>query len=96
MAQVSVFLCWINSLIFVLSGMQDFETIKTSVSVIQKHHSNFSILHCVSAYPTPIEDINLSIMNLYRETFPGVTVGYSGHEEGIIVPIAAVACGAKV
>jgi len=79
-----------------LSGMQDFQTIHAAVETISKHHTNFSIMHCVSAYPTPVEDVNLSIMNLYRTSFPGIAVGYSGHEQGINIAIAAVAMGAKV
>jgi len=79
-----------------LIGMQDFETVKEAVRTIQMHHSDFAILHCVSAYPTPLEDVNLSVITLYKQEFPGITVGYSGHEMGIFISIAAVALGAKV
>lgn len=53
------------------------------------------ILHCSTAYPTPMEDVNLNAMKSLRTEF-GVRVGYSDHTLGIEVPIAAVALGATV
>lgn len=77
--------------------MQEFDTVKTAVSIITKHHpDNLVLLHCVSAYPTPLQDVNLSLINLYKDTFSSVPIGYSGHELGIAVSIGAVALGAKV
>jgi len=54
-----------------------------------------SVLHCVTEYPTPFSDVNLSAMNAIRTAF-GVKVGYSDHTVGIEIPIAAVAMGARV
>ena len=54
-----------------------------------------TVLHCNTAYPSPMEDINLRAMNTIKDTF-GIEVGYSDHTEGIEVSIAAVAMGAKV
>lgn len=76
--------------------MQDLETVKEAVRIIETHHINFAILHCVSSYPTPIEDVNLSLIKFYKQEFPMVPIGYSGHELGVTISIAAVALGAKV
>ena len=56
---------------------------------------DITILHCNTEYPTPMNDVNLLAMNFIRDKF-GVRVGYSDHTEGIEVPIAAVALGAKL
>ena len=53
------------------------------------------MLHCTSAYPTPIEDVNLRAMVTMRDNI-GCEVGLSDHTEDIVVPIAAVALGATV
>lgn len=53
------------------------------------------ILHCNTAYPTPMEDVNLNAMQSLQKAF-GVRVGYSDHTLGIEIPIAAVALGATV
>lgn len=55
----------------------------------------FIILHCNSIYPTPPEKVCLDRMAVYRDMF-GCPVGFSDHTQGIAVPLAAVARGAKV
>jgi N-acetylneuraminate synthase len=54
-----------------------------------------TLLHCVTQYPAPPEDVNLRAMETMRRAF-SLPVGYSDHTLGIAVPIAAVACGARV
>ncbi|NLJ05530.1 MAG: N-acetylneuraminate synthase [Exilispira sp.] len=56
---------------------------------------NICILHCNTEYPTIFEDVNLLAMTTLENTFK-VDVGYSDHTEGMEVPLAAVALGAKV
>jgi N-acetylneuraminate synthase/N,N'-diacetyllegionaminate synthase len=53
------------------------------------------LLHCVTSYPTPPEDVNLRAMDYLRSIFPG-PVGYSDHTEDHLAVLAAVARGAKV
>ena len=55
-----------------------------------------SILHCNSEYPTPLEDVNLKAIETIKKAFPDCVVGYSDHTEGIEIPIASVALGARV
>ena len=54
-----------------------------------------TLLHCTSQYPTPFSEVNLRGMDTLAGAF-GLTVGYSDHTEGILIPLAAVARGAKV
>jgi N-acetylneuraminate synthase len=54
-----------------------------------------TLLHCTSQYPTPMAEVNLRAMQTLARAF-GLPVGYSDHTEGINVPLAAVALGAKV
>jgi N-acetylneuraminate synthase len=54
-----------------------------------------TLLHCTSQYPTPFGEVNLRGMDTLAEAF-GLAVGYSDHTEGILIPLAAVARGAKV
>lgn len=54
-----------------------------------------TLLHCTSAYPCPLEDVNLCAMRQLFFTF-NRPVGYSDHTDGILVPLAAVAMGATV
>ena len=53
------------------------------------------LLKCVSAYPTPLEEVNLKAIPYLQRLF-NVPVGLSDHTLGISVPIASVALGARV
>jgi N-acetylneuraminate synthase len=52
-----------------------------------------TLLHCTSQYPTLMTEVNLRSMRTLADTF-GLSVGYSDHTEGTVVPIAAVSLGA--
>ncbi|KAI5630488.1 sialic acid synthase [Silurus asotus] len=80
----------------VSSGMQSMEIMQRVYQTVKKHNENFCILQCTSAYPLEPEDVNLRVITEYQKAFPDIPIGYSGHEEGISVSVAAVALGAKV
>lgn len=54
-----------------------------------------ALLHCVTSYPTPQDQVNLRAMDRMRELFQG-PVGYSDHTQGHHVVLAAVARGAAI
>ena len=54
-----------------------------------------SLLHCTSQYPTPMEEVNLRAIETLSQSF-GLSVGYSDHTEGLLIPVAAVALGAEI
>ena len=78
------------------TGMSTPGEIKDALMTIRREGTrNIVLLHCVSNYPTKMEDINLRAMATLRLAFK-VPVGLSDHTLGITVPIAAVALGACV
>ena len=77
------------------TGMSTQREIEEAVGVLKAHGAPFVLLHCNSTYPAPFKDINLSYMDSLSKLADGM-VGYSGHERGYHVPLAAVARGAKV
>ncbi|CAL4070058.1 unnamed protein product [Meganyctiphanes norvegica] len=54
------------------------------------------LMQCTSAYPTPPEHVHLRVLDTYAQVFPHAHIGYSGHEMGITITLAAVARGARV
>lgn len=83
--------------LFISTGMQSEQMIEQIVEIMQSHgKENYCILHCVSSYPTEPRDVGLGMLDYYRKKFPGICVGYSGHEQGIAISVAAVLLGAKV
>jgi len=78
--------------------MSTLEEVKEALNVLITSGTlkeNITVLHANTEYPTPIEDVNLKAMQTIAQEFD-VKVGYSDHTEGIEVPIAAAAMGAKV
>jgi len=76
------------------TGMSTVEEVEIAVSFLNSRNVSFALLHCNSTYPAPLHDINLNWMNTLRTIHP--LVGYSGHERGISVSLAAVALGATI
>jgi len=52
------------------------------------------VMHTVSTYPCPIEELNLSYIKFLSKKFPKIQIGYSGHEYGLSTTFAAVGMGA--
>ncbi|WP_424183776.1 N-acetylneuraminate synthase family protein [Actinokineospora sp. G85] len=74
------------------TGMSTMEEVDAAVAVLGTER--LVLLHATSTYPCPPEESNLRTIATLRERFPDVPVGYSGHERGLQVSVAAVALGA--
>lgn len=83
-----------NLPIILSTGMSTEKEIKITVTHLNDIGAKFFLLHCNSTYPAPFDDINLSWLGKLKEIHPHI--GYSGHERGTAVSIAAVAYGARV
>jgi N-acetylneuraminate synthase len=81
--------------LIVSTGMSSESEIRDSVRLLKRLKAQYMLLHVNSTYPAPFKDIHLKYMGRLAQ-IGECPVGYSGHERGIAVPIAAVARGAKV
>ncbi|MBW1924262.1 MAG: N-acetylneuraminate synthase family protein [Deltaproteobacteria bacterium] len=81
--------------IILSTGMNDIQSIRRSVSVIQKYDLPLILMHCTSMYPTPYERVRLGAITELLEEF-GLPVGLSDHSLGIYTCLGAVALGACV
>ena len=77
------------------TGMSTEAEIRESVALLVGAGAPFSLLHCNSTYPAPFKDVNLEYMATLRE-IGGCPVGYSSHDRGINVCVAATAMGADI
>lgn len=78
------------------TGMAGKKELDDALAIITKYHNKISILHCLSQYPSEHKRTNLLTINYLQEQYPQYTIGYSDHSIGIMIPVAAVAMGAKV
>lgn len=77
------------------TGMSTIQEIITISKIIKKEKCPFILLHCVSSYPTPINETNLSTITFLQKKIK-VPVGYSDHTLGIESCLVAVSLGACV
>ena len=85
-----------NKPIILSTGMCVLSEVEAAINVIKNSsNSPIYILHCVSQYPSPIDQVNLNSMLTMKKAFR-LPVGYSDHTIGSEAVIAAVALGAKI
>ncbi len=87
-------LCYTNKPLILSTGMSSVEEIQFTTDFLNKNNASFALLHCNSTYPAPIQDINLKWMNSLKDIH--TIVGYSGHERGINISLAAISMGAQI
>jgi Sialic acid synthase len=77
------------------TGMATEQEISAGIRHLRQQGAAFALLHCNSTYPTPFKDVNLRYLRRLAD-LAEAPIGYSGHERGYAVPIAAVGLGASV
>ena len=86
--------------IILSTGNSTISEISKTISYIKKKSKyifkNLSILHCVSLYPTPIEEANIQKIKYLKKKYPNITIGYSNHCTEKEAVLSAVAFGAKI
>jgi N-acetylneuraminate synthase len=78
---------------FISTGMSTLEEINFAVDIFNEVGCPFELMHCNSSYPMKNEEANLSMIKVLSDLH-GCDVGYSGHESGLQVSLAAVSLGA--
>jgi N-acetylneuraminate synthase len=74
------------------TGMSTIDEVESAVSLVGT--DNLLLAQSTSTYPCKLEELNLSVIRTYKEMYPNVPIGYSGHETGLAPTLAAVALGA--
>mgnify|MGYP001223774418 CR=1 FL=1 len=74
---------------FISTGMSSILDIDKAVEIFKNNDCSFELMHCVSTYPMKAEDANLLTINALKKKY-NCNVGYSGHENGVAVSLAAL------
>ena len=77
------------------TGMADIDEIDRAVEIFRKYDAALELMHCVSAYPTPLAECNLAMLDVLKARYD-LPVGYSGHEIGYLPSLLAAALGAQM
>ena len=83
-----------KKLTFISTGMSTLKDISKAIKIFKKRKCKFVLMHCVSTYPCPIENLNLNLISTLKKKYK-CEVGYSGHESSVSPSIIAYMLGAR-
>jgi sialic acid synthase len=72
------------------------EDVQRAYDTIMPINQQLAILQCTAGYPASFDELDLGVIGTYRDRFPGAVVGFSSHDNGIAMPIAAYMLGARI
>ena len=82
--------------IVVSTGGALLEDVQRAYDAIMPINPQLAILQCTAGYPAAFEELDLRVIDQYRERFPGAVIGFSSHDNGIAMPVAAFVLGARI
>lgn len=83
--------------VFVSTGGCLKEDIDRAYKALMKHDVDVCLMHCVAAYPMEdYKEANMKLIRTMMLDYPEAVIGFSSHESGIMLPVAAYMLGARV
>ncbi len=79
---------------FISTGMSGYKEIDNALKIFKENDCPFELMHSVSAYPAPEDQLNLNLIKKMKEKYK-CNVGYSGHEPSVSPSLVAVTLGAS-
>lgn len=80
----------------VSTGMNNIESVRKAVNILEKHGVQYALLHTTNLYPTPPDLVRLGAMQELQREFPNAVIGLSDHTVNNNACLAAVALGASI
>jgi sialic acid synthase len=81
----------------VSTGGGTMDDVRRAYDTTREINPNVAILQCTAGYPVEHwEELELRVVDTYRQYFPDAVIGYSGHDNGIAMPLVAYALGGRI
>jgi sialic acid synthase len=78
------------------TGGGDLADVRRAYDEVAAVNPQIGLLQCTAGYPAEWDQLNLRVISTYRDVFPEAVVGYSGHDSGIAMPVAAYVLGGRI
>lgn len=78
------------------TGGGTLDDVRRAYEALADVNDQIVVLQCTAGYPAAWEELDLRVISTYRECFPDAVVGFSSHDNGIAMPVAAYVLGARV
>ena len=72
------------------------EDVRRAHETVAEVNPQVAILQCTAGYPAEWNQLDLKVVETYRECFPETVVGFSSHDNGISMPLVAYVLGARI
>jgi sialic acid synthase len=82
--------------VIISTGASTIEDVLRAYETVSSFHSDIALLQCTAGYPAEWAELDLRVIETYREIFPGTVVGLSSHDNGIAMAVAAYVLGARI
>jgi sialic acid synthase len=80
----------------VSTGGAMLDDVERAYDAIMPINPQLAILQCTAGYPAAFDELDLRVISTYREKFPEAVIGFSSHDNGIAMPVAAYMLGARI
>jgi sialic acid synthase len=80
----------------VSTGGGTIEDVQRAYDTVMPLNPRLCLMQCTCGYPAEFAELDLRVISTYREKFPDVVIGFSGHDNGIAMPLAAYMLGARI
>ncbi len=78
------------------TGAATLADVRRGYEAVAEVNPNIALLQCTAVYPPDWEELDLRVIETYRELFPGAVVGLSSHDNGIAMALAAFMLGGRI
>ena len=80
----------------VSTGGGTFDDVQRAYDTVMPINPRLCLMQCTCGYPAEFAELDLRVITTFREKFPEIVIGYSGHDNGIAMPLAAYMLGARI
>ncbi len=78
------------------TGAAVLEDVVRAHELVAEINPNVAVLQCTASYPPAWDELDLRVITTYRELFPDSVIGFSSHDSGIAMALAAYVLGARI
>ena len=78
------------------TGAGTLDDVRRAYETVADTNDQVAILQCTAGYPADFEELDLRVVETYRQLFPDAVIGFSGHDSGIAMAVAAYVLGARI
>lgn len=82
--------------VYLSTGGAELPDVDRAVDIVEQHSCDYVLMQCTAEYPAAYHRLNLKVIQTYKTRYPNAAIGYSAHQNGYPMTLAAAALGAEV